>query len=176
MKPATFLSAVALLSATIAYAAPASAPTSADVAAVDYEIKARGVEIEATNYEDEVEDFGVEDEDFEIEARALKNLPGLNAVQSSHARAIIAVNKKMKMGKQGCWAEVTMALTKVRFRVKFYSAAKSNLIMQTKMLVYASRKIPVSLQFKHDTINNDPNSLGVCPKVFQLWHKLLTDV
>lgn len=113
MKAATILSVVALLSAGIAYAAPAAAPAGYDVEAVDYEIKARDVEIEARDFEDEVEDFEVDDEDVGLKERAVKNLPGLNAVQSSHARAIIAVVKSRKLGKQGCYAAMATGLVEV---------------------------------------------------------------
>jgi hypothetical protein len=116
MKPATFLSIVALLSAGVAFAAPAAAPAGSDIEAVEYEIKARDVEIEARDFdvEDiEEDDFEVEDEEFGLEERALKNLPGLNSVQSAHARAIIAENKKEKLGKQGCYAAIATAITEV---------------------------------------------------------------
>lgn len=46
-----------------------------------------------------------------VEKRA--NLPGLNAVQSSHARAIIGENNKEGLGRQGCLAGITTALTEV---------------------------------------------------------------
>ncbi len=41
------------------------------------------------------------------------NLPGLNAVQSSHARAIIGEAKKEGLGRQGCEAGIATALVEV---------------------------------------------------------------
>lgn len=41
------------------------------------------------------------------------NLPGLDTDQSKNARSIIAENKKMKLGKQGCLAGITTAITEV---------------------------------------------------------------
>jgi hypothetical protein len=41
------------------------------------------------------------------------NLPGLDATQSSHARAIIAEAKKENLGRQGCLAGIATGLTEV---------------------------------------------------------------
>lgn len=41
------------------------------------------------------------------------NLPGLNAVQSVHARSIIAEVKKTGVGMHGCEAAITTGLTEV---------------------------------------------------------------
>ena len=43
------------------------------------------------------------------------NLPGLNAVQSKHARAIIGEAKKEGLGRQGCEAGIATAMVEVRF-------------------------------------------------------------
>lgn len=51
-------------------------------------------------------------EPAELDTRA--NLPGLNAVQSANARAIIAEVKKENLGTHGCQAGITTALTEVR--------------------------------------------------------------
>ena len=42
------------------------------------------------------------------------NLPGLNAVQSSHARAIIGEAKKEGLGRHGCEAGIATAIVEVR--------------------------------------------------------------
>lgn len=44
------------------------------------------------------------------------NLPGLNSVQSKHARAIIARAKKDKVGRHGCQAGIATAIVEVRLR------------------------------------------------------------
>lgn len=87
------------LGATAAYALPTEAvENTADVADFD------------------AADFGVEDFNYEaegdIEARA--NLPGLNALQSKYARAIIAQAKKDKVGAHGCQAGIATAMVEVR--------------------------------------------------------------
>lgn len=41
------------------------------------------------------------------------NLPGLNSVQTGHARAIIAQTKKQSLGRQGCEAAIATGLTEV---------------------------------------------------------------
>jgi len=55
--------------------------------------------------------------DVEGELAARANLPGLNAKQSAHARAIIAETKKEKLGHQGCLAAITTGLTEVRTHI-----------------------------------------------------------
>ena len=87
------------LGATAAYALPTEAvEDTADVADVD------------------AADFGVEDFNYEgegeIEAR--DNLPGLNALQSKYARAIIGQAKKDKVGAHGCQAGIATAMVEVR--------------------------------------------------------------
>jgi hypothetical protein len=52
------------------------------------------------------------DENYKLGKRA--NLPGLNAVQTRNARAIIAEVKKEKLGIHGCQTAITTALTEVR--------------------------------------------------------------
>lgn len=47
----------------------------------------------------------------EVEARA--NLPGLNAVQSRYARAIIAEASNDGVGRQGCQAAIATGLVEV---------------------------------------------------------------
>jgi hypothetical protein len=43
------------------------------------------------------------------------NLPGLNAVQSKHARAIIGEAKNEGLGRQGCLVGIATAIVEVRF-------------------------------------------------------------
>ena len=51
-------------------------------------------------------------DEFEVVARG--NLPGLDAVQTANANAILGENKKENLGRQGCLAAITTALTEVR--------------------------------------------------------------
>lgn len=50
-------------------------------------------------------------ESVDIEARG--NLPGLNAVQTKYANAIIAKSKAEKVGAHGCQAAIATALVEV---------------------------------------------------------------
>lgn len=71
-----------------------------------YALPTEAVEAEAV---DNTADFEVEVDD--IEARA--NLPGLNAVQTKYANAIIAQAKKDKVGAHGCQAGIATAMVEV---------------------------------------------------------------
>ncbi|GJN71197.1 hypothetical protein PLICBS_005259 [Purpureocillium lilacinum] len=77
----------------------------------------------------------------ELAARA--NLPGLNAKQSAHARAIIAETKKEKLGHQGCLAAITTGLT------------------ESSLRVLANKKVPQSLKYKNDGLGSDHDSIGI---------------
>ncbi|UNI17841.1 hypothetical protein JDV02_004156 [Purpureocillium takamizusanense] len=83
----------------------------------------------------------VEQQQPELVARA--NLPGLNAQQSAHARAIIAESNKEKLGHQGCLAAITTGLTESTLRV------------------LANNKVPQSLKYKHDGLGSDHDSIGI---------------
>ncbi|KXX76319.1 Uncharacterized protein YraI [Madurella mycetomatis] len=71
------------------------------------------------------------------------NLPGLNSVQSKHARAIIAQAKKDKVGRHGCQAGIATA------------------IVESNILVYANRKVPASMKYPHDAVGSDHDSVGI---------------
>ena len=58
-----------------------------------------------------------------LEARA--NLPGLNALQSKYARAIIAKAKADGVGAHGCQAGIATALVEVSFVSFFFSSLRS---------------------------------------------------
>lgn len=55
-----------------------------------------------------------------LEVRA--NLPGLNAVQTKHANAIIAQAKKDGVGAHGCQAGIATALVEVQLTLSFHCA------------------------------------------------------
>ncbi|QKX63155.1 uncharacterized protein TRUGW13939_10324 [Talaromyces rugulosus] len=71
------------------------------------------------------------------------NLPGLNSVQSSHARAIIAEAKRESLGHQGCLAGIATALT------------------ESSILVYANKAVPASMSYKYDAVGSDHDSIGI---------------
>ncbi|KAK3307851.1 uncharacterized protein B0T15DRAFT_86811 [Chaetomium strumarium] len=70
-------------------------------------------------------------------------LPGLNKVQSSHARAIIAQAKKDGVGRHGCEAGIATAL------------------VETNIYVYANKNVPKSLNYPHDKVGSDHDSVGI---------------
>ncbi|KAJ6441252.1 cyanamide hydratase [Purpureocillium lavendulum] len=76
-----------------------------------------------------------------IVARA--NLPGLNAKQSAHARAIIAETKKEKLGHHGCVTAITTGMT------------------ESSLRVLANKKVPASLKYAHDGLGSDHDSVGI---------------
>ena len=51
--------------------------------------------------------------DLELNTEASANLPGLNALQSKYASAIIAEAKKVGVGAHGCQAGIATALVEV---------------------------------------------------------------
>ncbi|KAK3896787.1 hypothetical protein C8A05DRAFT_39664 [Staphylotrichum tortipilum] len=71
------------------------------------------------------------------------NLPGLNAVQSKHARAIIGEAKKEGLGRHGCEAGIATA------------------IVESSILIYANSKVPASLKYPHDRVGSDHDSVGI---------------
>ncbi|KAK4042287.1 hypothetical protein C8A01DRAFT_44671 [Parachaetomium inaequale] len=71
------------------------------------------------------------------------DLPGLNAVQSKHARAIIGEAKKEGLGRQGCEAGIATA------------------IVESNILIYANKKVPESLNYPHDAVGSDYDSVGI---------------
>nr|WJZ50371.1 GH184 muramidase [Aspergillus niveus] len=71
------------------------------------------------------------------------NLPGLTATQSSHAHKIIGEAKKEGLGRQGCLAGIATAL------------------VESNILVYANSKVPASLNYPHDAVGHDYDSVGI---------------
>nr|WJZ50374.1 GH184 muramidase [Trichocladium asperum] len=70
-------------------------------------------------------------------------LPGLNAVQSKHAKAIVGQAKKDGVGRHGCEAGIATAL------------------VESTMYVYANNKVPKSLNYPHDRVGSDYDSVGI---------------
>ncbi|EAU32215.1 predicted protein [Aspergillus terreus NIH2624] len=71
------------------------------------------------------------------------NLPGLTATQSSHAHKIIDEAKKEGLGRQGCLAGIATAL------------------VESNILIYANSKVPASLNYPHDAVGHDYDSVGI---------------
>nr|WJZ50372.1 GH184 muramidase [Chaetomium sp. ZY369] len=71
------------------------------------------------------------------------NLPGLTAVQSRNARAIIGEAKKEGLGRQGCEAGIATA------------------IVESNILIYANKKVKESYNYPHDAVGEDHDSVGI---------------
>ncbi|KAK9342566.1 hypothetical protein V1522DRAFT_415723 [Lipomyces starkeyi] len=71
------------------------------------------------------------------------NLPGLDATQSSHARAIISQAKGENLGHQGCLAAIATAIT------------------ESNILIYANSNVPDSYNYPHDAVGSDHDSVGI---------------
>ncbi|KAK9367268.1 hypothetical protein V1509DRAFT_640758 [Lipomyces kononenkoae] len=71
------------------------------------------------------------------------NLPGLDATQSSHARAIIAETKRENLGHQGCLAAIATAIT------------------ESGILIYANSNVPDSFNYPYDAVGSDYDSVGI---------------
>ncbi|CAI7641091.1 unnamed protein product [Penicillium glandicola] len=71
------------------------------------------------------------------------NLPGLTSTQSKHAKAIIGEAKKEGLGRQGCLAGIATGL------------------VESNMLIYANKKVPASLNYPHDAVGSDYDSVGI---------------
>ncbi|KAK9236662.1 hypothetical protein V1525DRAFT_389217 [Lipomyces kononenkoae] len=70
-------------------------------------------------------------------------LPGLDATQSSHARAIIAEARRENLGHQACLAAIATAIT------------------ESSILVYANGNVPGSLNYPYDAVGSDYDSVGI---------------
>ncbi|OQD65838.1 hypothetical protein PENPOL_c005G08771 [Penicillium polonicum] len=71
------------------------------------------------------------------------NLPGLTSTQSKHATAIIGEAKREDLGRQGCLAGIATGL------------------VESNMLIYANKKVPASLNYPHDAVGSDYDSVGI---------------
>ncbi|GLI73529.1 hypothetical protein PoHVEF18_001747 [Penicillium ochrochloron] len=71
------------------------------------------------------------------------NLPGLSATQSKHARAIIGEAKSEDLGLHGCAAGIATAL------------------VESNILIYANKDVPSSLNYPHDAVGSDHDSVGI---------------
>ncbi|KAJ5370183.1 uncharacterized protein N7496_006275 [Penicillium cataractarum] len=71
------------------------------------------------------------------------NLPGLTATQSKHAKEIIAEAKREDLGLHGCSAGIATAL------------------VESNILIYANKAVPSSLNYPHDAVGSDHDSVGI---------------
>ncbi|CAI7657107.1 unnamed protein product [Penicillium bialowiezense] len=71
------------------------------------------------------------------------SLPGLTSTQSKHAKAIIKEAKEEGLGRQGCLAGIATAL------------------VESSIYIYANKKVPSSLNYPHDKVGSDYDSVGI---------------
>ncbi|KAF7156302.1 hypothetical protein CNMCM5623_009695 [Aspergillus felis] len=71
------------------------------------------------------------------------SLPDLTATQSDHAHKIIDEAKKEGLGRQGCLAGIATGL------------------VESDLLIYANSKVPASLNYHHDAVGHDYDSVGI---------------
>nr|8B2H_A Chain A, SH3b domain-containing protein [Thermothielavioides terrestris] len=86
------------------------------------------------------------------------NLPGLNSVQSSHARAIIGEAKKEGVGRHGCEAGIATAL------------------VESNILIYANKAVPASLKYPHDAVGSDHDSVGIFQQRAKYYPNIAADM
>ncbi|KAK2612610.1 hypothetical protein QQS21_001382 [Conoideocrella luteorostrata] len=94
--------------------------------------------------------------EVEIEARA--NLPGLNAVQTKYARAIIARAKADGVGRHGCEAGIATGL------------------VESSIIMYANKKVPASLKYPHDRVGSDHDSIGIFQQRASIYKNIKCDM
>ncbi|KAK2612677.1 hypothetical protein QQS21_001294 [Conoideocrella luteorostrata] len=95
-------------------------------------------------------------EAVEVEARA--NLPGLDATQSKYATGIIAQSKKDGVGAHGCQAAIATALT------------------ESSLIMYANKGVPASLNYPHDRVGSDHDSIGLFQQRASIYKNIKCDM
>ncbi|KAF7712227.1 Uncharacterized protein PECH_003816 [Penicillium ucsense] len=86
------------------------------------------------------------------------NLPGLSATQSNHARAIIAEAKSEGLGLHGCSAGIATAL------------------VESSILIYANNAVPASLNYPHDAVGSDSDSVGIFQQRARYYPNIAADM
>ncbi|KAJ5317365.1 hypothetical protein PENANT_c034G03376 [Penicillium antarcticum] len=86
------------------------------------------------------------------------NLPGLTSTQSKHAKAIIGEAKKEDLGRQGCLAGIATAL------------------VESNILIYANKKVPSSLNYPHDAVGSDYDSVGIFQQRAKYYPSIAADM
>ncbi|KAE8307792.1 hypothetical protein BDV41DRAFT_553405 [Aspergillus transmontanensis] len=90
------------------------------------------------------------------EARA--NLPGLNALQTKYANAIIAQAKKDGVGAYGCQIAIVTGIT------------------ETKLMMFANNAVPSSLKFPHDRVGTNRDAVGIFQQPVSIYKNVRCDM
>lgn len=85
-------------------------------------------------------------------------LPGLDSTQSAHGWDIIGEVKSAGVGKQGCLAAFATAL------------------VESSVLVYANNAVPASLNYPHDKIGSDHDSIGIFQQRASVYPNIAADM
>ncbi|QPG93591.1 hypothetical protein C2857_001068 [Epichloe festucae Fl1] len=94
--------------------------------------------------------------EVDVEVRA--NMPGLNAVQSKYARAIVAKAKADGVGRHGCEAAIATGL------------------VESSIIMYANNNAPASLKLPHDRVGSDHDSVGIFQQRVSIYKDLKCDM
>ncbi|KAK9353580.1 hypothetical protein V1523DRAFT_425925 [Lipomyces doorenjongii] len=86
------------------------------------------------------------------------NLPGLDATQSSHARAIIAEAKRENVGRQGCLAAIATAIT------------------ESNIHIDANSNVPASFDYPYDGVGHDYDSVGIFQQRVEYYPDIAADM
>nr|8B2E_A Chain A, Muramidase [Kionochaeta sp.] len=85
-------------------------------------------------------------------------LPGLDALQTRNALAIIAEAKKENVGPHGCQAAITTGLT------------------ESSLRILANNAVPPSLQYPHDGLGSDHDSIGIFQQRASIYKDIRCDM
>ncbi|KAM0477577.1 hypothetical protein ACHAPX_005891 [Trichoderma viride] len=88
----------------------------------------------------------------------MANLPGLNAVQTKYANAIIAKAKADGVGAQGCQAAIATAM------------------VESSIIMYANRAVPESLKYPHDRVGSDHDRIGLFQQPASIYKNIKCDM
>ncbi|TQV93832.1 peptidase M23B [Cordyceps javanica] len=90
-----------------------------------------------------------------IEARGY---PGLNDVQSRNAKAAIGEVRAEGLNRQACLAVISTAL------------------QESELQIYANPRVPASMNYPHDKVGGDQDSVGMFQQRAQFYPNIATDM
>ncbi|KAM0461522.1 hypothetical protein ACHAPV_004228 [Trichoderma viride] len=94
--------------------------------------------------------------EVDIDRRA--NLPGLNAVQTKYANAIITKAKADGVGAHGCQAAIATAM------------------VESSIIMYANNRVPESLKYAHDRVGSDRDRIGLFQQPASIYKNIKCDM
>ncbi|KAL7918591.1 hypothetical protein ACQKWADRAFT_303717 [Trichoderma austrokoningii] len=89
---------------------------------------------------------------------APSNLPGLNAIQTKYASAIIAQAKVDGVGAHGCQAAIATSL------------------VESSIIMYANNAVPGSLRYPHERIGADHDHIGLFQQRASIYKNIRCDM